>query len=94
MSTTINTKLTDEMVEKLRKGVVPLQFCNLYHQVCGAEQPAPYSPEAIEALVESVPAERVPAREFCVAQHQSEFCRALSPRGSYEPRYGVIIRQS
>jgi hypothetical protein len=42
--TTINTRLTDEMILKLSNDLIPIQMCNLYEQVCSG-MPRPYSDE-------------------------------------------------
>jgi hypothetical protein len=59
---TINSRLTEELVEKLKTRVLPIQICNLFMQVCRADQPVPYSAEFIEQWIQAVPADRTDLR--------------------------------
>jgi hypothetical protein len=62
--TTINSELTEEIVHKLRNGVLPAQICNLFLQICKPDVPVPYSGSFIDGWVEAIPADRTDLRNY------------------------------
>jgi hypothetical protein len=62
--TMINSQLTEEMVQKLRRKVLPSQICNLFLQISKPDLPAPYSAAFIEQWVQGTTADRPDLRKY------------------------------
>jgi hypothetical protein len=62
--TWINSKLTQDMVYKLKGGILPIEITNLYHDLKMLDAPAPYSEEFIQAFLASLSKERDSVKKY------------------------------